>query len=99
RSGASQSEEEFFISTTSQSDTRARNLLPTNGSEDRSDLLKAPDLPAPPASDGNYRPDLKVNWVVDVTFSKPTKLEKPVLLGGFDNKWMQKYGRPELYGK
>ena len=98
-SGAARNEEEFFITTASHSDARADSLLPTNGSEDRRDLLKAPDLPAATASDGNYRPDPKVNWVVDVTFVKPRKLEKAVLLGGFDQKWMRKAGGPELYGK
>ena len=99
KNGAHRNEEECFITTASQSDVRARNLLPTNGSEDRRDLLKAPELLRAPASDGNYRPDPKVNWVVDVTFSKPRKLEKAVLLGGFDEKWMRKTGGPELYGK
>jgi cell division protein ZipA len=99
KNGAPRNEEELFITTSSQSDARARSLLPTNGSEDRRDLLKAPETPVAPVSDGNYRPDPKVNWVVDVTFSKSTKLEKAVLLGGFDEKWMRKTGRPELYGK
>jgi len=92
-------EEEFFIAASSQSEARAQSLLPTNGTEDRRDLLTAPEMPAGPASDGNYRPDPKVNWVVDVTFAKPRKLEKAVLLGGFDDKWMRKIGGPEMFGK
>jgi len=97
--GAARNEEEFFITTASHSEARAGSLLPTNGSEDRRDLLKAPEMAVAPASDGNYRPDPKVNWVVDVTFVKSAKLDKAVLLGGFDEKWMRKTGGPELYGK
>jgi hypothetical protein len=99
KNGLPRNEEELFITTGSQSDARAQSLLPTNGSEDRRDVLKVPEMPVAPASDGNYRPDPKVNWVVEVTFSKPTKLEKAVLLGGFSEKWMRKTGGPELYGK
>jgi len=97
--GGARNEEEFFIAASSQSEARAQSLLPTKGSEDRTDLLKVPEMPVAPASDGNYRPDPKVNWVVDVTFAKAGKLEKAVLLGGFDEKWMLKTGEPEMYGK
>jgi hypothetical protein len=74
KNAAPGNEGQLFIATASQSDVRARNLLPTNGSEDRRDLLKAPELPMATASEENFRPDPRVNWVVDVTFSKPTKL-------------------------
>jgi hypothetical protein len=89
----------MFISTQTEGSARAANLLPTQGSEDRSDLLRLPDLPTEPSADGNYRPDPKVDWSVSATFPKGTTLEKAVLLGGFDNKWLQKHGRPEIYGK
>jgi cell division protein ZipA len=98
KNGASKNEG-FFIAAGSQSEARAASLLPMTASEDRRDLLKVPELPVAPDSDGNYRPDPKVNWVVDVTFAKPQRIENAVLLGGFDNKWMGKIGRPEIYGK
>src|SRR4051794_15838285 len=71
---SARNDEEFFIAASSQSDARAGSLLPTNGSEDRRDLLKAPEMPVAPPSERTYRPDPKVNWVVDVTFAKPIKL-------------------------
>jgi cell division protein ZipA len=40
-----------------------------------------------------------VDWSVSATFPKGTTLEKAVLLGGFDKKWLQKHGRPQIYGK
>ncbi len=98
KNGAPQNEE-FFIAAGPQSEARAASLLPITGSEDRRDLLKEPELPVAPDADGNYRPDPKVNWVVDVTFAKPQRIEKAVLSGGFDHKWMGKVGRPEMYGK
>ncbi|HSU55622.1 MAG TPA: hypothetical protein VLT36_16320 [Candidatus Dormibacteraeota bacterium] len=64
RNGAPQNEQ-FFIGAGPQSEARAASVLPMTGSEDRRDLLKVPELPAAPDSDGNYRPDPKVNWFVE----------------------------------
>ena len=90
---------DMFIAAAPESEARAAKLLPTTGSEDQSSLLKIPDLPVVPEGDENFQPDPKVDWAVTATFPPGTKLEKAVLLGGFSQKWLQKHGSPEIYGK
>ena len=72
-----------------------------NPSEDRSHLLKPPavaahefDLDEP----RDYRPDERVDWIIDVEFEGSPVLQRGRILEVFDTAWWEANGRPDIYG-
>src|SRR5262245_39573813 len=89
--------DEFQTSSASETDARAARVLPTQGSENASDILVRPNLPADSA-EKDYLPDPAVDWIVDIEFPSAAILQKKRILQVFDQSWFQEYEFPEIYG-
>ncbi|HSV35745.1 MAG TPA: cell division protein ZipA C-terminal FtsZ-binding domain-containing protein [Ramlibacter sp.] len=92
--------EGMFLATSSESRQRANQLLPSRGSEDRRDLLRAPDASGPPEEhlDG-FRPNSATDWIVDLSFPEGISFPKNKILEVLDRTWLKVIGAPMLYGK
>ena len=95
-------EEEFFIAPASMSQARAEVVLPSQGSEDVSHLLrqfKQDECCKPPFDqDQDYLPNAKVDWVVHVDFAPTVVLGKAAIGKVFDVDWLNKNDRPTVFG-
>ena len=85
----------MYLATSSQSKERVHRVLPSNGSEDRRDLLRAPDVPESSTEERNdYRPNSATDWVVDLTFADGVTVSKQKLLEILDRAWLKTVGNP-----
>jgi cell division protein ZipA len=90
----------LFESTASESNARVAAVLPTTGSEDKSGLLVAPELPPSDfAETRDYLPDPVSDWSVNVRIPTTTQLTKTRLLELLSKDWREAHGKPTLYAK
>jgi hypothetical protein len=90
----------MFLATSSQSKERARRLLPNHGSEDRRDLLRAPEVRESTANERNdCRPNSATDWTVDLAFEDRATLSKHKVLEVLDRSWLKTVGSPTIFGK
>ena len=94
--------EELFEATASESQARAEAVLPTEGSEDASQVLgkfTKEELSRPPVDENrDYLPNPKVDWVLHVDFP-PTLVFKKADIGSiFSKDWMNQHDRPTVFG-
>lgn len=75
--------------------------LPSKGSEDMTHLLRPPSHAMKPRRHGeerDYRPDDKIDWVVDIAFDGAPVLRRSRILELLDKPWLTQNGQPEIYG-
>ncbi|MCR9253333.1 MAG: cell division protein ZipA C-terminal FtsZ-binding domain-containing protein [bacterium] len=87
---------EYFFSTASESEKRAKSLLSLEGSEDKSDILKINiDLPNS-SKQTNYFANKKFDWII--TFeAKDGEFAKQEINSIFDREWRNQNQTPWLY--
>jgi cell division protein ZipA len=93
--------QEFFISSSSESEARAVAALPAKGSEDASRILGDLEL-APSTKDDRaeeYKPAEEIEWVVTIRFPGRPALDPKAVSALFDEKWRQQYGGFMAYGR
>src|ERR1043165_9791516 len=94
--------EDFIVATASESNARAEAVLPSQGSEDVSDLLRTftPDELSRPAfnEDKDFLPNGKVDWVVHVDFPPTIVLRKAEMASIFNTDWLNSHDRPTVFG-
>lgn len=93
-------EEEFFITTSSENDTRAASVLPMFGSEDASHILGDLGLPSTTfeEKDKDYLPDKNTDWIVSAEFEDKTEFTPDQIGEDFGEEWRKKYGGLVIYG-
>lgn len=91
---------EFFMSTESQSQERAGRVLPLEGSQDASHLVRVPVPPSQPDldEDRDNLPDEKSDWVVTIDFEPPATMNRAQILEEFSSDWHNANGNPQLLG-
>jgi cell division protein ZipA len=93
---------ELFEATASQSKARAEAVLPAQGSEDASHLLRKfpkEELSRPPFDEArDYLPNARVDWVVHVDFPPSVVLRKADIGTAFNKDWLNKHDRPTIFG-
>ena len=94
--------EKFLVVPSSVSENRVANTgIPKKGSEDMTHLLKPPSVAARPRrfdEDRDYRPDDKIEWVIDVEFEGSPIFQRSRILELFDKSWRGENGKPVLFG-
>lgn len=94
--------EKFVVVPSTVSENRVANTgIPKKGSEDMTHLLKPPNVAARPRrfdEDRDYRPDDKIEWVIDVEFEGAPVLQRSRVLELFDKSWRGENGKPVLFG-
>jgi cell division protein ZipA len=94
--------DEFFVAAAGQSQARAEAVLPSQGSEDASDLLRkftADELSRPAFDeDRDYLPNVKVDWVVHVDYSPLVALRRSKIESIFNAAWLSRNGGPTVFG-
>lgn len=94
--------EQFFLAAASQSKARAEAVLPSQGSEDVSHLLRtftADELSRPAFDeDRDYLPNAKVDWVVHIDFPPAVVLRKADIGKVFSTDWLNKHDQPTVFG-
>lgn len=91
----------LYLSTSSESQSRADRVLPSKGSEDATSILGdwVPELPAEDYDRDEYLPDTSVEWVIDVEFPEGKAVDAKELSTLFDKSFRDEFGPCSLYGK
>ncbi|MFI5377936.1 MAG: cell division protein ZipA C-terminal FtsZ-binding domain-containing protein [Tepidisphaerales bacterium] len=93
---------QFFESLGSDSDARAKAVLPTVASEDASHLLGDPGLPPrsdTESDDREYTPSESIEWVITATFSGSPRLNPHKVSASFGSEWRREFGGFIAYGR
>jgi cell division protein ZipA len=92
--------EGMFLAPSSQSQERAHRLLPNRGSEDRRDLLRAPEIPESQTKERKgYYPNSATDWTVDLAFEDGVTFSKHQVSEVLDRPWLKTVGSPMIFGK
>ncbi len=94
-------QQDYFISTQGEDRNRANSVLPSEPSEDMSQLLQPPLAPRSPRKPDNenrdYLPNPSVQWIVHVDFQGGPPLSKTDLLKTLSLDWRRNCGEPLLF--
>lgn len=90
--------DDLYLVPSGESDKRASEVLPMEGSEDATSVLKPIPIDLKVESDGtDCLPSESTQWIVRATPSKPLKAAKVAHL--FGKEWRKKYGGMTIYGR
>ncbi len=91
---------EYLISTSYESEERAKSVLPLEGKEDVSNILNL-DLKSTQFSiesgDKDYFANEKFDWILTLKSANGSYFNRESVSKYFDNKWRKKYNYPWLY--
>ncbi len=95
-----QMDSEYVISTASESEQRAKSVLPLKGKEDVSNILtlefKNPHISSE-SNDKEYFANEKFDWILTLESLNGTYFNRDSVSKYFDNKWREKHQYPWLY--
>jgi cell division protein ZipA len=92
--------EAFFMSRAGEDQARVRRVLPTEGSEDMSNLLGTlkPRLGQAKGEEKlDYLPDDATDWTVHVHFDGDPRLDPKQIYSLFDSDWRKRYGELTIF--
>ncbi|QCK16150.1 cell division protein ZipA C-terminal FtsZ-binding domain-containing protein [Mangrovivirga cuniculi] len=95
-----QMDSEYTISTASESEERAKSVLPHKGKEDVSNILTI-ELKNPQVSeeseDKEYFANEKFDWILTIESLKESYFKRDSVSKHFDNKWREKHNYSWIY--
>lgn len=89
---------EFYLTTSGESEKRANSVLPTEGTEYTIHALKPIELRSEEHTEPKqYLPSLSTEWVIQATLTNAVEVRK--VAKAFDRKWRERYGGMTIYGR